>query len=171
MTNRLEQLCRERGLRMSGQRRLILEILDETRDHPSVEEIYGRAVQRDPRLCMATVYRTINILAETGVLNRLELGDGRSRYEEAGGDRHEHLIDVQTGKVLEFREPRIEDLVREAAAQLGYRLVGYRLELFAQLQATGSAEPDRPNPVQPVHLTPVGRSRPLFRRNKSHGHA
>ncbi len=141
MTNRLEQLCLERGLRMSGKRRIILQVLDETRDHPSVEEIYRRVTEHDRRISMATVYRLINFLAQEGIFVRLELGDGKSRYEQAAGEHHEHLVDIETGAVLEFREPGIEDLIQTAAARLGYRVVEYHLELFAQSGAPTAQKP------------------------------
>ncbi|HWB49294.1 MAG TPA: Fur family transcriptional regulator [Stellaceae bacterium] len=136
MTNRLERICLERGLRMNEKRRVILRVLDKAQDHPCVDEVYRRVTESDPRISISTVYRTLKILAQAGVLSRVEFGDGRAHYEEARDDRHEHLIDIDTGKVLEFRNGAIETVLREAAGQLGYRLLQYRLELFAALEAT-----------------------------------
>ncbi len=135
MTSRLEQHCLDRGLRLSGRRRVVLRVLDEATDHPCAEEIHDRAVALDPEISLATVYRTLNMLAKAGLLSRLALGDHRTRYEEAGPEHHEHLIDVQTGQVREFRDEGIEALVRQVAAELGYRLIDYRLELFAEQEA------------------------------------
>ncbi len=132
MTKRLEALCRDHGLRMNGKRSLILQIMDEANDHPTVEDVYKRVIARDHDISIATVYRTLNLLADAGLLARLELGDGRARYEEADGRRHEHLVDVHSGDVVEFREPSIEQLIRETAERLGYRLLDYRLELFGE---------------------------------------
>lgn len=152
---RLEQLCLEQGLRMSEQRRAILRVLDDADDHPSVEEIYDRAIRYDRRLSLATVYRTINILAEWGLLSRIELGDGKARYEEARGGHHEHLIDVDTGKVVELSDPAIEELLRRIAERCGYRLLNYRLELFGEA-SSGSA---RRNVRRSMRSVPVGRLR------------
>lgn len=132
MTNRLEQRCLDYGLHISRQRRIILHVLDEAEDHPSVEEIHKRAARHDSRLSIATVYRTINILAEWGLLSRIELGDGKGRYEEASDRRHEHLIDVHAGKVVELIDPAIQNLLHAVAQRCGYRLINYRLELFGE---------------------------------------
>ncbi len=130
MTRRLEQLCEERGVRISPQRRDILHVISEAEDHPSAEEVHRRAVRLDPKISLATVYRTLNTLVEIGILSRVEFGDGRAHYEKAGETRHEHLIDVMTGHIHEFRDDAIEALLNAAAAKLGYRLLQYRLELF-----------------------------------------
>ena len=135
MTGRLEQVCQERGMRMSGQRRVILRVLDKARDHPCAEEIHRRARLTDPRLSLATIYRTLGILAAAGVLTRVEFGDGKTRYEEADAAHHEHLIDVETGKVIEFRDEAIEALLHSAASRLGYHLIQYRLEVFGEVKA------------------------------------
>lgn len=128
--SRIERLCVEKGMKMTGQRRIIAQVLSESTDHPDVEEVYRRAVAIDPRISIATVYRTVRLFEEASILERHDFGDGRSRYEEATGDHHDHLIDIQSGKVIEFTNPEIEALQRRIAEQYGYRLVGHRLELF-----------------------------------------
>ncbi len=120
----------ERGMKMTGQRRIIARVLSEATDHPDVEQVYRRAVQLDSRISIATVYRTVRLFEESNILERHDFGDGRSRYEEATEEHHDHLIDIQTGRVTEFRNPEIEALQRKIAEQHGYRLVGHRLELF-----------------------------------------
>lgn len=120
----------ERGMKMTGQRRIIARVLSEATDHPDVEQVYRRAVQLDPRISIATVYRTVRVFEEANLLDRHDFGDGRSRYEEATEEHHDHLIDIQTGRVTEFRNPEIEALQRKIAEQHGFRLVGHRLELF-----------------------------------------
>jgi len=117
-------------MKMTGQRRIIARVLSEARDHPDVEQVYRRAVQLDPRISIATVYRTVRLFEEANILDRHDFGDGRSRYEEATEEHHDHLIDIQTGRVTEFRNPEIEALQRKIAEQHGFRLVGHRLELF-----------------------------------------
>ncbi|MFV0360013.1 Fur family transcriptional regulator [Tropicimonas sp.] len=119
-----------KGLRMTGQRRVIAEVLGDSRDHPDVEELYNRASDRDPRISIATVYRTVKLFEESGIIDRLEFGDGRARYEDADRDHHDHLIDMTSGKVIEFCDPEIEELQERIAARLGYRLMGHRLELY-----------------------------------------
>ncbi len=128
----LEQRCLDHGLRISDQRKVVLRVISEARDHPCVEEIHKRVTGIDPRISLATTYRTLNILAGAGLLSRVEFGDGKAHYEEARDGRHEHLIDVRTGKVLEFQNEAIEALLRQTAAQLGYRLADYRLEVFGE---------------------------------------
>jgi Fur family ferric uptake transcriptional regulator len=120
----------EKGMKMTGQRRIIARVLSEASDHPDVEEVYRRAVRLDPRISIATVYRTVRLFEEASILERRDFGDGRSRYEEAGEEHHDHLIDVQSGKVIEFRSQEIEALQQMVAEQHGYKLVGHRLELF-----------------------------------------
>lgn len=132
MTNRLEQRCLDYGLHISRQRRIILSVIGEARDHPSAEDIHKRAIGIDPRISLATVYRTLNLLSETGLLSRVAFGDRKARYEEASEGHHEHLIDVETGKVIEFSDAAIETLLREAARRLGYRVLQYRLEIFGE---------------------------------------
>jgi len=131
MTSRLEQLCIDKGLKMTDQRRVIARVLSESADHPDVESVYRRAVEADPKISIATVYRTVRLFEEANILERHDFGDGRARYEEVTGDHHDHLIDVQSGRVIEFRNEEIEKLQREVASRLGYSLVGHRLELFA----------------------------------------
>lgn len=128
--SRIEELCLERGMKMTGQRRVIARVLSEAHDHPDVEEVYRRAVQVDPHISIATVYRTVRLFEEANILERHDFGDGRARYEEATGEHHDHLIDIQSGRVIEFRSPEIEALQREIAERFGFRLMGHRLELF-----------------------------------------
>ena len=128
--NRLERLCAEKGMRMTGQRRTIAKVLSEADDHPDVEEVYRRASARDPRISLSTVYRTVRLFEGAGILERHEFGDGRSRYEAASEDHHDHLIDVETGEVIEFVDDELEMLQRRIAEKLGYRLVDHRMELY-----------------------------------------
>lgn len=131
MTSRLEELCREKGLKMTGQRRVIVRALAESMDHPDVETLFHRAAKFEPTISMATVYRTVHLLAELGMLERHAFGAGKARYEERSESHHDHLIDMRTGAVIEFRNGAIERLQEAVARELGYRLVGYRLELYA----------------------------------------
>lgn len=130
MVSRLENMCVEKGLKMTDQRRTISRVLSEATDHPDVEEVYRRAVALDSRISIATVYRTVRLLEDAGVIERLDFGDGRSRYEETRDDHHHHLIDVQTGRVIEFQSDEMEALKRRVARELGYELLGHRLELY-----------------------------------------
>lgn len=122
--------CEAKGLRMTDQRRVVARVIGEADDHPDVEELYARAAQLDPRISIATVYRTVKLFEEAGILDKLEFGDGRARYEDAERDHHDHLIDVNSGDVIEFVDPEIEALQERIAARLGYKLVGHRLELL-----------------------------------------
>lgn len=122
--------CEAKGLRMTDQRRIVARIVGEAEDHPDVEELFARAARLDPRISLATVYRTVKLFEEAGILEKLEFGDGRARYEDAERDHHDHLIDVNTGEVIEFVDPEIEALQERIAARLGYRLIGHRLELL-----------------------------------------
>jgi Fur family ferric uptake transcriptional regulator len=131
MTSRLEQLCHDKGLKMTEQRRVIARVLSEAADHPDVEAVHRRASEIDPKISIATVYRTVRLFEEANILERHDFGDGRARYEEVPSEHHDHLIDLQTGRVIEFRNEDIEALQREVATRLGYRLVDHRLELFA----------------------------------------
>lgn len=115
---------------MTGQRRVIARVLEDSTDHPDVEELYSRASAVDAGISIATVYRTVKLFEEAGILERLEFGDGRARYEDAERDHHDHLIDVQSGEVIEFVDPEIEALQEKIAAKLGYDLRGHRLELY-----------------------------------------
>ena len=128
----IERLCMERGLKMTGQRRIIARVLSEADDHPDVEELYRRAALLDGRISIATVYRTVRLLEENGILQRRDFGQGRARYEPAEHGHHYHLIDVETGKVVEFRNSEHERLVRALAEQLGFAVVSLRLEVFGK---------------------------------------
>ncbi|MHA6318110.1 Fur family transcriptional regulator [Altererythrobacter sp. CAU 1778] len=127
----LEQLCAERGLRITEQRRVIAKVLSESTDHPDVEKVHERAAAIDPKISIATVYRTVRLFEEAGILDRHDFGDGRARYEAAPEAHHDHLIDVETGKVVEFVDPELEALQKVIAERLGYRLVDHRMELYA----------------------------------------
>jgi Fur family transcriptional regulator, ferric uptake regulator len=122
--------CTTRGLRMTDQRRIVAKVIGDAMDHPDVEELYARAAKLDPKISLATVYRTVKLFQEAGILEKHEFGDGRARYEDAERDHHDHLIDVNTGAVIEFVDPDIEALQERIAARLGYRLIGHRLELL-----------------------------------------
>ena len=126
----IEALCAERGLRITEQRRVIARVLSEAEDHPDVEHVHQRAAAIDPRISIATVYRTVRLFEEAGILDRHDFGDGRARYEAAPEAHHDHLIDVETGKVIEFVDPELEALQRQIAEKLGYRLVDHRMELY-----------------------------------------
>lgn len=126
----LEQLCADKGLRITEQRRVIARVLSESDDHPDVELLHERANKIDSGISIATVYRTVRLFEEAGILDRHDFGDGRARYEAAPEAHHDHLIDVETGKVVEFVDPEIEALQERIARKLGYRLVGHRLELY-----------------------------------------
>jgi len=124
--------CEQHGLRMTDQRRTIARVLDRASDHPDVEELHARAAAADPRISLATVYRTVKLFEESGILERVDFGDGRARYESAERDHHDHLIDMDTGQVIEFVDPDIEALQERIAARLGYRLTGHRMELYGR---------------------------------------
>ncbi|SDW32851.1 manganese uptake regulator, Fur family [Ruegeria halocynthiae] len=130
MSDTIIARCEAKGLRMTGQRRTIARILQQSVDHPDVEELFARASAEDSGISIATVYRTVKLFEEAGILERLEFGDGRARYEDAERDHHDHLIDMQSGEVIEFVDPDIEALQEKIAAKLGYRLKGHRLELY-----------------------------------------
>jgi Fur family ferric uptake transcriptional regulator len=137
VTETIEMRCNAQGLRMTEQRRVIAQVLDASADHPDVEELYSRASAVDPRISLATVYRTVKLFEEAGILEKVEFGDGRARYEDAEREHHDHLIDVTTGDVIEFIDPEIEALQEKIAAKLGYRLQGHKLELYgAPITAT-----------------------------------
>jgi Fur family ferric uptake transcriptional regulator len=131
MPSVLERKCIEKGLKMTEQRRIIARVLSESTDHPDVELLYRRASAVDPHISMATVYRTVNLFSETGIIERHDFRDGRARYEELGDEHHDHLIDLKTGKVVEFSNHEIEELQQRIARELGYELVDHRLELYA----------------------------------------
>lgn len=130
MTDTISDRCAAAGLRMTGQRRTIAEVLEDATDHPDAEELHARAVQRDPRISLATVYRTVKLLEENGILDKVDFGDGRARYEDAERAHHDHLIDLTTGQVIEFVDPEIEALQEKIAEKLGFRLTGHRMELY-----------------------------------------
>ncbi len=126
----IEALCAEKGLRITEQRRVIARVLSEAEDHPDVEALHARAVSIDPGISIATVYRTVRLFEEAGILERHDFGDGRSRYEAAAEAHHDHLIDVESGKVIEFVDPELEALQKIIAEKLGFRLVDHRMELY-----------------------------------------
>lgn len=132
MESRIERLCIERGLKMTGQRRVVARVLSDSSDHPDVEELYRRASVLDERISIATVYRTVRLLEEKGILERRDFGGGRARYEPTEHGNHYHLIDVETGKVLEFQDTEHEKLMQIIAQRLGFELVSVRLELFGR---------------------------------------
>jgi Fur family transcriptional regulator, ferric uptake regulator len=142
MISRIEQRCIDKGMKMTDQRRVIARVLSEAADHPDVEEVYRRAAAIDARISIATVYRTVRLFEEAAILERHDFGDGRARYEESLNEHHDHLIDVQSGKVIEFTSPEIEAIQREVARQYGYRLVGHRLELYG-VRLTSGDDPDQ----------------------------
>jgi Fur family ferric uptake transcriptional regulator len=128
--DRIEKVCIEKGMRMTDQRRVVARVLSLAHDHPDVEELYRRAHEVDPHISIATVYRTVRLFEESGIIARHDFRDGRSRYEEAPDIHHDHLIDMKTGQVVEFIDEEIEALQNAIAKRLGYRLVDHRLELY-----------------------------------------
>ena len=136
MTSILEKKCIERGLRMTDQRRIIAQVLSEATDHPDAEEVYTRASVKDPKISLATVYRTVRLFDEAGIIETHDFRDGRARYELAEGEHHDHLIDVQTGDVIEFVDAEIEALQEKIAEKLGYDLVDHRMELYGRKKKT-----------------------------------
>ncbi len=130
MPSRLEKKCAENGLKMTGQRRIIARVLSESVDHPDVELLHQRAHKLDPKISIATVYRTVRLFEEAGIIEKHDFGDGRARYEEMGQEHHDHLIDLKSGRVIEFSNEEIERLQRQVAEKLGYKLVEHRLELY-----------------------------------------
>ena len=131
MPSRIEELCREKNLRMTEQRRVIARVLSESDDHPDAETVHQRAMEIDPGIGLATVYRTLRLFAEANILEQHDFGDGRARYEEAPEEHHDHLIDINSGEVIEFQNEQIEELQTRIARELGYALVDHRLELYA----------------------------------------
>jgi len=130
MLSRLEQLCLEKGLKMTDQRRVISRVLSAATDHPDVEQVYRRAADIDSKISIATVYRTVRLLEDAGVIERLDFGDGRARFEETREEHHHHLINVQTGEVTEFNSDELEAVKQRIARELGFELLGHRLELY-----------------------------------------
>ncbi len=127
----IEILCALKGMRMTEQRRVIARVVEDAVDHPDVEELYRRSAAIDPRISISTVYRTVKLFEDAGIIARLDIRDGRSRYEPAPDEHHDHLIDLRSGKIVEFRDEEIEALQAAIAKRLGYRLVDHRLELYA----------------------------------------
>ena len=131
MTNGLLKKCLNNGIRMTNQRQIIVSVIENSEDHPDVDQLYRRAVEEDTTISIATVYRTVKTLEEAGIIDRIEFGDGRARYEESG-KHHEHLVDVETGEVIEFYHAELEALKEKIAHEMGYVLVDHRLELFGR---------------------------------------
>ena len=130
MTDTILQRCEKKGLRMTSQRKIIAQVLEDAADHPDVEELYKRASKIDLTISIATVYRTVKLFDEAGILDKLEFGDGRARYEDAEREHHDHLIDINSGRVIEFMDSDIEKLQEKIAQKLGYKLMGHKLELY-----------------------------------------
>ncbi len=140
-TSQIEQICIDKGMRMTGQRRVVARVLSESEDHPDVEEIYRRAAMLDPQISIATVYRTLRLFDTANVIDRLEFGDGRARYEVTDDNAHHyHLLDVKSGEVLEFENKEVDRRLKEIAAELGYRLIGDRLDLYGTALEPGEKE-------------------------------
>jgi len=138
MTGTILSRCEDKGLRMTDQRRTIASVLEESLDHPDVEELYRRASSIDAKISLATVYRTVKLFEETGILDKHEFGDGRARYETADREHHDHLIDIETGEVIEFVDAEIEHLQEKIAQRLGFDLIGHRLELYGRSKKKSS---------------------------------
>ncbi|MEO6394490.1 MAG: Fur family transcriptional regulator [Devosia sp.] len=130
-TETLEEQCAKKGMRMTDQRRVIAQVMEAAIDHPDVEELYGRASAIDARISLSTVYRTLNLFEEAGLVTKHDFRDGRARFEPLPDSHHDHLIDIRSGKVIEFRNEEIEAIQELIAKRLGYRLVDHRLELYA----------------------------------------
>ena len=162
MESRIERLCVERGLKMTGQRRVIARVLSEAADHPDVEELYRRAAALDARISIATVYRTVRLLEERGILERRDFGGGRARYEPSEHGHHYHLIDVESGRVIEFADAEHERVLHEIAARLGFDLVSHRLELFGRR---------RELPAQPAESAPGLAAKPIRAAARRHSGA
>jgi Fur family ferric uptake transcriptional regulator len=128
---KLERLCEKKGLKMTDQRRIIARVISDAEDHPDVETVYRRATEIDPRISIATVYRALKLFEDANILVRHDFGEGRARYEETG-EHHEHLIDIESGEVIEFVDAELEALKEKVAAKLGYDLVDHRLELYGR---------------------------------------
>ncbi len=140
----LEELCVTKGMRMTDQRRVIARVLQSSKDHPDTEEVYRRAIQVDDKISISTVYRTVKLFEDAGIIERHEFGDGRSRYETMPEEHHDHMIDLKSGKVIEFKNEEIEALQQAIAKKLGYRLVDHRLELYGVLlENVNSRETDK----------------------------
>lgn len=134
----LEQLCLDKGMKMTEQRRIIARVLSDASDHPDVEEVHRRAADHDSGISIATVYRTVRLFEEANILERHDFGDGRARYEQRPSQHHDHIVDIRSGKVIEFRSEEIEALQRRIADELGYELADHRLELYCVPKESGS---------------------------------
>ena len=132
MIETISERCKKVGIRLTGQRRLIIKVLEDSKDHPDVETLFERANKIDDKVSIATVYRTVKILKNAGILEKLEFNDGRSRFEDAVRKHHDHLIDLDTGKVIEFIDDEIEHIQKKIASKLGYKLIGHKLELYGK---------------------------------------
>ena len=130
MPSKLEKLCIEKNMKMTEQRRVIARVISESHDHPDVEEVHKRSAKVDPRISIATVYRTVRLFEEAGIIEKHDFGDGRARYEEISDEHHDHLVDIKTGKIIEFVNTEIEKLQNRVAEELGFRLIGHKLELY-----------------------------------------
>ena len=130
-TSTLEEQCAQKGMRMTEQRRVIAQVIEAADDHPDVEELYRRAAAQDPRISLSTVYRTLNLFEEAGLVTKHDFKDGRARFEPIPDEHHDHLIDIRSGRVIEFRNEEIEAIQELIAKRLGYKLVDHRLELYA----------------------------------------
>ena len=128
---KLLEKCQKRGFKLTNQRELVISILENSDDHPDVDELFSRALEQDKSVSIATVYRTVKLLEDANFIEKLEFGDGRARYEESG-EHHEHLIDVETGEVIEFIDHELEELKEKIANRMGYKLVEHKLELFGK---------------------------------------
>ena len=141
MLSRIERVCREKGLRMTGQRRVVARVLSQASDHPDVEQVYQRAIGLDCNISIATVYRTVRLFEEAKIIERHDFGDGRARFEETSlKHHHHHLIDLRTGEVIEFESDKLERMKKEIARDLGYELVGDRLELYGMPIGSGGTD-------------------------------
>ena len=152
MESRIERICVEHGLKMTGQRRVIARVLSDAEDHPDVEELYRRSAALDGRISIATVYRTVRLLEERGILERRDFGGGRARYEPTEHGRHYHLIDIDSGRVIEFEGGEHERLMEQIAAGLGFDLVSTRLEIYAR--RSKAAPRPAAEAAEPVHSRP-----------------
>lgn len=130
MTSNIEQLCVAKGLKMTGQRKVIAKVISDAKDHPDVEEILKRAVNADPNISIATVYRTLRMFENEDIVKKHDFGDGRARYEKASSDRHHHLIDIRSGRVTEFKDDEISEMLDKIAKKLGYKMVDHRIEIY-----------------------------------------
>lgn len=135
MSEALLEKCVSQNIRITPQRQTIIKVIEESEDHPDVDQLYRRSVEQDDTISIATVYRTVKLLEEAGVIERLEFGDGRARYEESG-HHHEHLVDIETGEVIEFYDEALETMKEQIAERMGYELVDHRLELFVRKKKT-----------------------------------